>query len=88
MTAPAPSDSEAPLHGVRVLDLTRLLPGPVCTLHLADLGADVITVEDIGAGDYARALGAKPGATSGSSNGWDCAPSDARGFRACRGFLR
>ena len=46
-----------PLHGVRVLDLTRLLPGPVATLHLADLGADVIKIEDTGAGDYARAMG-------------------------------
>jgi crotonobetainyl-CoA:carnitine CoA-transferase CaiB-like acyl-CoA transferase len=52
------------LHGVRVLDLTRLLPGPVCTLYLADLGADVIKVEDTGAGDYARALDAPPGETS------------------------
>ena len=45
----------APLAGVKVLDLTRLLPGPMCTLHLADLGADVIKVEDTGAGDYASA---------------------------------
>lgn len=43
-----------PLEGVRVLDLSRLLPGPFCSLLLADFGADVVKVEDTGAGDYAR----------------------------------
>ena len=47
-----------------MLDLTRLLPGPVCTLYLADLGADVVKVEDTGAGDYARNLGNRPGTVS------------------------
>ncbi|MEM6748108.1 MAG: CoA transferase [Pseudomonadota bacterium] len=42
------------LEGVRVLDLTRLLPGPLCTMHLADQGAEVIKVEDKNRGDYAR----------------------------------
>jgi alpha-methylacyl-CoA racemase len=42
------------LAGLRVLDLTRLLPGGFCSLLLADFGADVIKVEDTGAGDYVR----------------------------------
>ena len=51
-------DSVQPLAGLTVIDLTRLLPGPMATLHLADLGADVIKIEDPGGGDYARVMGA------------------------------
>ncbi len=43
-----------PLSDVRVLDLTRLLPGGFCSLLLADFGADVVKVEDTGMGDYVR----------------------------------
>jgi alpha-methylacyl-CoA racemase len=43
-----------PLQGVRVLDLSRLLPGGFCSLLLADYGAEVLKVEDTGLGDYIR----------------------------------
>jgi len=42
------------LEGLKVLDLTRLLPGGYCTLLLADMGADVLKVEDPFGGDYMR----------------------------------
>ncbi len=46
----------APLDGVRVVDLTRLLPGAYCTLVLADLGAQIIKVEEPTGGDLMRTL--------------------------------
>jgi alpha-methylacyl-CoA racemase len=57
--------ARAPLDGVRVLDLSRLLPGPYGTLLLADLGAAVDKVEDPGAGDYLRSWPHVPGVPSG-----------------------
>src|SRR4051812_41958253 len=59
MTAGSGREAEQPAVGgalgdVKVLDLTRLLPGGFCSLLLADLGAEVLKVEDTGMGDYVR----------------------------------
>ncbi|HEY3600136.1 MAG TPA: CaiB/BaiF CoA-transferase family protein [Paraburkholderia sp.] len=48
------------MKGLRVIDLTRLLPGPVATLRLAELGADVLKIEAPGAGDASRVMMQSP----------------------------
>jgi alpha-methylacyl-CoA racemase len=53
------------LEGIRVLDLSRLLPGPFLTMILADLGADVVKIEDPTAGDYMRRAPPQKGGMSG-----------------------
>ena len=61
MEAPRTPAPAGPLAGIRVLDLSRLLPGPYCSLLLAQLGAEVIKVETPLAGDYARMAPAELG---------------------------
>jgi crotonobetainyl-CoA:carnitine CoA-transferase CaiB-like acyl-CoA transferase len=69
-----------PLHGFTVIDLTRVLAGPYCTLLLADLGARVIKVERPGVGDFARAYDARA-----RGLGWATMPArSARSSRATR----
>ncbi len=48
---------ERPLMGIRVIDMTRILAGPFCTMNLGDMGAEIIKIEQPGKGDDTRAWG-------------------------------
>src|ERR1700689_5370948 len=54
--SPGSNEGGAPLEGIKVLDLSRLLPGPFASMVLADLGARVDKIEDTEGGDYLRAM--------------------------------
>ena len=53
-TLPETPDRTGPLRGLRILDLTRLLPGPLGTMLMADMGAEVIKIEHPDRPDYVR----------------------------------
>jgi crotonobetainyl-CoA:carnitine CoA-transferase CaiB-like acyl-CoA transferase len=55
---------QAPLDGIKVLDISRVLAGPFCCMLLGDMGADVVKVERVGRGDDVRAVGDKVGGES------------------------
>ncbi|MBT7646144.1 MAG: CoA transferase, partial [Rhodospirillaceae bacterium] len=57
--------AEGPLSGITIVDMTRVLAGPYCTMVLSDLGARVIKVEQPGTGDEARGTGPFLGPVSG-----------------------
>jgi alpha-methylacyl-CoA racemase len=82
----------AALTGVRVLDLTRLLPGPFATLVLADLGAQVDKLEDTGAGDYVRHASPQAGGMSTTfhalNRGKRSLALDLKRPAGCQAFLR
>jgi crotonobetainyl-CoA:carnitine CoA-transferase CaiB-like acyl-CoA transferase len=75
--ATAPVGNLGPLHGVRVIDLTRVLAGPFATMQLADLGADVIKVESP-SGDDTRRWG--PPWVAGESAYYVCTNRNKRGI--------
>jgi crotonobetainyl-CoA:carnitine CoA-transferase CaiB-like acyl-CoA transferase len=65
-----------PLHGIRVLDLSRVIAGPFCTMMLADLGAEVIKIEAPQGGDDARQM--QPPSAGGEASLYLCANRSKR----------
>ncbi|MFZ7942333.1 MULTISPECIES: CaiB/BaiF CoA transferase family protein [Bacillaceae] len=67
-----------PLHGIKVIDLSRVLAGPYCTMMLGDMGAEVIKIESVDSGDETRGWG--PPFVEGESAYYLCANRNKQGI--------
>jgi crotonobetainyl-CoA:carnitine CoA-transferase CaiB-like acyl-CoA transferase len=76
MSAETPQARQPALHGIRILDLSRVLAGPWCTMTLGDLGADVIKIENPKGGDDTRTWG--PAFAGGESAYYLCTNRNKR----------
>ncbi|MFJ7728111.1 CaiB/BaiF CoA transferase family protein [Neobacillus sp. NPDC097160] len=67
-----------PLHGIKIIDLSRVLAGPYCTMILGDMGAEVIKIESVDSGDETRGWG--PPFVEGESAYYLCANRNKQGI--------